>query len=1051
MYGVIEGHESEIEELRQKNAELRVKLKNALEAVSLKEEGLQALERQLIEVDTLNIQLKARIKELASRQRKNMAANPPDPITEILTHRANISHNVAGIRVFLDHILVTDDPHVNNLFDSANASLDTIIQHANELRNIIEDQNNNEVRLEGLLDDAFNREEYYRQELNDTRATVLRTRRTYEDALENEVRHRQHWEGITQNTQAQLANSQIQLANTQTQLGNIRRERDESRRNAHRLLQRYNREIEWNRRRTIAIIQQARAWRGQFLNCRNHGQNLLNQLQNLQNQFQNLNQRFLRIQPIMAGYAPKKFRGTSGEDPELWLQEFRQWCESAGLDPAANARTRIRIHGVFESLLEDDARDWYETHIKGKNWECANIRDNTGVANLAAINAMNNAAIGGVAANQFIGSAFAKHGRAGADATITGATFIPNHTVWDEDWSIADGRPTDLAVNNPNANNGGTIVAPGIRIGQVLYRFSHYFPTITSEKSKLTFHAIVQGNDTVSRFYSKLRRMVRLAYPTLPEENQNELVRQQFLNGLSRDNQMEARRIGLENSVSSILKKLEEIERYKTDIAPAPVIPYQGPSLADIEKLINSKIPVIAPSAVPPLAVPPLAVPAVSSSGPFSSPQKDVSFQRLVALGYKLGLPRDIDISKISIEDLEAFIDTELNKNLPPDHIYRGNQVFGISSGTRRPKSKKCSSCGKSGHTKSSCPKSKKKKKTNYAHDSSDSADSSDSTDSDSDSDSDSYSTPRHTCYGLKKKSAEGRRGDKKEGGKMKSRLERQRIIFEVFQLLLKALVQSFVNAVPKETIISVYNALNAEFINYKEPILNQLKGSPSIKTREKIWDSIKELFTAILQPMIGIVSSNMAANLIRKNEDSMCTDSFWFPDAGIGIVNRKSASDVVTIKTKVVAPESEKSLVIPTTIFDTGSDSSLISNNIVKRLNLDVDRSNAPDLSGVATKSDTIGTVYGLGILVYDGENSKKIEDDFMVVKSDKDFLLLGVPWIDRANVILDFQNRQLTIPLSLRKKITILISLHKRKTNVTSLQMDAIDLKKIHILETD
>lgn len=67
LYGVIEGHESEIEELRQKNAELRIKLKNALEAVSLKEEGLQALERQLIEVDTLNIQLKARIKELANR------------------------------------------------------------------------------------------------------------------------------------------------------------------------------------------------------------------------------------------------------------------------------------------------------------------------------------------------------------------------------------------------------------------------------------------------------------------------------------------------------------------------------------------------------------------------------------------------------------------------------------------------------------------------------------------------------------------------------------------------------------------------------------------------------------------------------------------------------------------------------------------------------------------------------------------------------------------------------------------------------------------------
>ncbi|GBC47418.2 hypothetical protein GLOIN_2v1885507 [Rhizophagus irregularis DAOM 181602=DAOM 197198] len=537
LYGVVSGYESEIEELRQKNAELRIKLKNALEAVSLKEEGLQALERQLIEVDTLNIQLKARIKELARRQQKNMPQSPQ-------------SHN--SIREILNH-----------------RDLDAIIRYADELRNIIEDKNNNEVRLEDLLDDAFNREEYLRQELNNTRASVLNTRCTFKDAYIQELHHRQHWKGLAQNTQTQLANSQIQLANTQTQF--------ESRRNAHRLLQRYNRETEWNRRI-----------------C-----------------FQNLNQQFLIIQSAMAGYAPKKFRGVSGEDPELWLQEFRQLCESAGLDPAANARTCVRIHGIFESLLEDDARDWFEMHIKGKNWKCANIRNNLAVANLAAANGMNNGAI----------------------------------------------------------------------------------------------HV---------------------------------------------ENQMETRRIGLENSVAFILNKLEEIERYKTDTAPAsisthtPIVTYQGPTLADIENLINSKIPVIAPSAVPPLA-------AVLSSSPFSSFQKDVSFQRLVALGYKLGLLRDIDISKISIEDLEAFIDTELNKNLPPNHAYHGNQVF----------------------------------------------------------DSDSYSASRHTCYGLKKRV-------QKEGVWIRKK---------------EALVQSFINAVPKEIIISVYNALNAEFINYKEPILNQLKGSPSIKT----------------------------------------------------------------------------------------------------------------------------------------------------------------------------------------------------------------------------
>ena len=68
--------------------------------------------------------------------------------------------------------------------------------------------------------------------------------------------------------------------------------------------------------------------------------------------------------------------------------------------------------------------------------------------------------------------------------------------------------------------------------------------------------------------------MVKLAYPTLPVINQEELVRQQFLQGLSRENQVEARRIGLENLTSAILKKLEEIERYSSDITSLPA-PYR--------------------------------------------------------------------------------------------------------------------------------------------------------------------------------------------------------------------------------------------------------------------------------------------------------------------------------------------------------------------------------------------------------------------------------------------------------------------------------------------
>ncbi|CAB5371125.1 unnamed protein product [Rhizophagus irregularis] len=191
------------------------------------------------------------------------------------------------------------------------------------------------------------------------------------------------------------------------------------------------------------------------------------------------------------------------------------------------------------------------------------------IATLAALSGLNNSAIGAVAVNQFLGRALAVHGQVAADNTITGASFIPRHTVWDEDWSIADGRPTDLAVNNPNANNG-------------------------------------------------------------------------------------------------------EIERYRTD-APTPIVTYQGPTLADIENLINSRIPVITATSSA-ISVPSAVL--VPSSAPFSSSQNDTSFQRLLALAYKLGLPRDIDISKVTLSDLEIFIDTELNKNLPSDHIYCGNQTL---------------------------------------------------------------------------------------------------------------------------------------------------------------------------------------------------------------------------------------------------------------------------------------------------------------------------------------------------------------------------------------
>ena len=53
----------------------------------------------------------------------------------------------------------------------------------------------------------------------------------------------------------------------------------------------------------------------------------------------------------------------------------------------------------------------------------------------------------------------------------------------------------------------------------------------------------------------------------------------------------------------------------------------------------------------------------------------------------------------------------------------------------------------------------------------------------------------------------------KKKPDMKKPQLNKNRIVNEVFQLVLKTMVESFVNTVPKETVISVYNAINAEFV----------------------------------------------------------------------------------------------------------------------------------------------------------------------------------------------------------------------------------------------
>ena len=385
LYVTIEGHESEIEDLRCKNQELRISLKNALSNLSLKEEALQALERQLIEAENKNLELKDRISEIlesvrTSRSDENMARTNADPVNFILNnYLPGITDTLQQIRQHTERTVPLTRIALDTRYDQINRYLDQIRQGVAPLLNATQNLRNLN-RITAERDQYQNLLNAENRQVAELRNQLHELRNQYFNTYWN---LRENWQ-LAQDRKAHISEllrekfAYILLYGRKTHL----LQQSE----ANRGLLEYNRDQLYDR---------YLKWKQKTQAVRNDNQNLNQQVIALQN-----NPPVIHNQG-MAGYAPKKFRGLPGEDPLLWLQEFRQWCESAGLDAGADARTRTRILGVFETCMEDDARDWLESRIKGKNWELQNILDGVGTATIIAFRALNNAGIVAINANQF--------------------------------------------------------------------------------------------------------------------------------------------------------------------------------------------------------------------------------------------------------------------------------------------------------------------------------------------------------------------------------------------------------------------------------------------------------------------------------------------------------------------------------------------------------------------------------------------------------------------------------------------------------------------------
>jgi hypothetical protein len=121
----------------------------------------------------------------------------------------------------------------------------------------------------------------------------------------------------------------------------------------------------------------------------------------------------------------------------------------------------------------------------------------------------------------------------------------------------------------------------------------------------------------------------------------------------------------------------------------------------------------------------------------------------------------------------------------------------------------------------------------------------------------------------------------------------------------------------------------------------------------------------------------------------------YWSKPLEINFLQIKDADDVATISCKVGG------VTIPYAMIDSGSDFSIISENIAKHLGLKIDKKKIHRLNGVASKSHSLGTVDSVPITIEDRENSDTIPDEFSVVPTEYDdnrkelsLFILGTQW---------------------------------------------------------
>ena len=276
-----------------------------------------------------------------------------------------------------------------------------------------------------------------------------------------------------------------------------------------------------------------------------------------------------------------------------------------------------------------------------------------------------------------------------------------------------------------------------------------------------------------------------------------------------------------------------------------------------------------------------------------------------------------------------------------------------------------------------------------------------------------------------------------------------------MFLTSLKPLVEGLAKECPQELLVQIFDFLNNTFTGMKESLLTHFAKNHKDENKEKLWNKVITIYADILHPL-GEAKKLSKSNAIQEdaqklnfaikqyqmNKGSIENASdypYWPNPLDIDFIRQKVADDVVTISCKI-GP-----LKIPYALIDTGSNCCVISDNIAKRLGLEVDKS-VYKIKGYATYAHSIGIVTDIPITIENNNVSITQSDEFLVVKAEKDkhgrdrsLLVLGTPWQDKVKwepitkreFKVFHQGEWVSFPLSVHKANRNMNSFHLEKSS--------------------